>query len=108
MIGLVLVTLRDLIVGYNFATLLAALIVADWTKVVAVQLVELNLLARLNRVVNANGNRDQQKANMTFPDRSHMDPLLNRGLCHGLHTSSPIILSAAGHCAWPPRFASVA
>ena len=44
-VGLILIALRDLIVSYDLVTLLAALVVADWTKVVAVQLVELNFLA---------------------------------------------------------------
>jgi hypothetical protein len=66
-----LITLRDLIVTDNFTALLAAFVVPDWTIVVAVQLVELNLLAGLDGVVDANRDSNQQKAYVTFPNRSH-------------------------------------
>jgi hypothetical protein len=48
--------------------LLAALVVTDWTKIVAVQLVELNFLAGLDRVVDANGDRNQQESYVALPD----------------------------------------
>src|SRR6185369_15825565 len=70
-LGLVLVALRDLIVGYYLVALFAAFVVADWAEIVAVQLVELNLLARFECVVNADGDGNQQKANVALPDRSH-------------------------------------
>ena len=67
-IRLVLVAFRDLIVSDNLIALLAALVVTDWTKIVAVQLVELNLLAGLDRVVDANGDCNQLKSYMALPD----------------------------------------
>ena len=70
-IGFVLVALGDLIVAHDLVALLAALVVADWTKIVAVQLVELNLLAGLDGVVDTNGDGNQQKTYVAFPNRSH-------------------------------------
>src|SRR5687768_4564400 len=75
---LVLVALRDLVVGHDFAALLAAFVVADWAIVLAVQLVKLNFLAGFNGVINADRNRNQQKSNVTLPDRSHIGALLPR------------------------------
>ena len=75
-IGLVLVALRDLVVADDFVALLAALVVADWTKIVAVQLVELNLLAGFDSVVDAYRDGNQQEPNVTLPDGPHMYQLL--------------------------------
>ena len=70
-IRLVLIAFGDLIVRDDLPALLAALVVTDWTKIVAVQLIELNSLRRFQRVVDANRNRDEQKSNVAFPNRTH-------------------------------------
>src|SRR5687767_5018473 len=57
-VGFVLVALCDLIVGDDLAAFLAALVVADWTVVVAMELVKLDLFRGLDRVIDADGNRD--------------------------------------------------
>src|SRR6185369_13741502 len=67
-IRLVLIAFRDLIVSNHLIALLAAFVVADWSKIVAVQLVKLNFLAGLDRVVDANGDRNQQKSYVALPD----------------------------------------
>jgi hypothetical protein len=53
-----LIALRDLIVCDNLTALLAAFVITDGTEIVAVQLVELNLLARLNGVIDSDGYGD--------------------------------------------------
>src|SRR5882672_121900 len=72
-IRLVLITLGDLVVGHDLATLLAALVVADRPIVLAVQLIKLNLLGGLDRVIDANGYCYQQEPDMAFPDGSHCE-----------------------------------
>src|SRR5207245_709766 len=79
-IRLVLIALGDLIVGDDLTALLAALVISDWTKIFAVQLVELNSLGRFDRVINANRNRNKQKTYVTFPNRSHRGSSMCRKL----------------------------
>jgi hypothetical protein len=67
-VGFVLVTLGNLIVTHYLATLLATFVVSDRAKVFAVELIEGNLLASLDGVVNPDGDGDQQEANVTFPN----------------------------------------
>jgi hypothetical protein len=59
------------IVGHYLVALLAAFVIADRAEIVAVQLVELNLLAGFNRVIDTDGYGNQQKTNVALPDRSH-------------------------------------
>ena len=53
-IGLVLIAFGDLVVADDLTAFLAALVVSDWTEVILVKLVEVNLFRRLDRVVDAN------------------------------------------------------
>jgi hypothetical protein len=53
-----LIALGDLIACDNLIALFAALVITDGTEIVAVQLVELNLLAGLNGVIDSDWYRD--------------------------------------------------
>ena len=59
----------------DLAAFFAALVVADGTKVFAMQLIKLNLLGRLDGVVDAYGDGDQEKPDVAFPDGSHCECL---------------------------------
>src|SRR5207244_4069149 len=52
------------------------LVVTDRAEVFAVQLIELNLFGRLDRVIDAHRNRNQQETYVAFPNRTHRDPPL--------------------------------
>jgi hypothetical protein len=67
-----LIALCDLIVADNLVALLAAFVVTDWTKVLAVQLVELNLFGGFDGVIDANRDGNQQKPNVTLPNGPHI------------------------------------
>jgi hypothetical protein len=63
--------LGDLIVRHDLAAFLATLVVTNRAVIVAMELVKLDLFRRFDGVVNANWNSDQQKPDVTFPNRSH-------------------------------------
>src|SRR6185436_7599714 len=75
-VRLILVALGDLVIADDLAAFLAALVVADRALVLAVELVKLNLLGRLDSVVDADRNSYQQESDVAFPDGSHCGYLL--------------------------------
>ncbi len=67
LIGLVLVTFSDVLVGDLLAALAALLVVTDPAVALLVQLVESDVLRRVNCVVDSNRNRYERETNVAFP-----------------------------------------
>ena len=70
-IRLILIAFGDLVPGDDLAAFFAALVVANWAVILAMQLIELNLFRSFDRVIDANRNSYQQKPYVAFPDGSH-------------------------------------
>src|SRR5207245_2716376 len=69
-----LITLDDVFRRQRLAALLAFFLVTDGAVVLLVQLIEPDRFFRVHRVVNADGNGDERKLNVPFPDGSHNSP----------------------------------
>src|SRR6266850_3004870 len=74
LLRLELIALDYFLRGERLVALLAFLLVTDRAVILLVQLIEPDRFLRVHRVVNADGNGNQRKPNVTFPYRSHNLP----------------------------------
>src|SRR3974377_700291 len=74
LLWLELIAFDNLLGRQGFATFLAFFLVTNEPVIVLMQLVEPDGFFRVNRVVDADGNGNQGKPDMAFPDRTHNSP----------------------------------